>query len=221
MTPGLWQPSVHSEVVFDPSILSLSILASLEFEVALSMLCLLASKRLLYLYQHAGIADMESSSAAFPETPSIVSFSSTEHHRWIFMFAAESPFNIASRVGQDKIHVESIPLGSGRFRLRIRKGERFPSTELEFTNRTTLEIRDGHGKALTVMAFTIPSGPTSGENDLRIELTIEKPAAPSPHTVAQGQGQGAKEEQDSPDSSSSSEAPKSTDSDDSDGMMSP
>src|SRR6478735_8101330 len=55
MTPGLWQPSVHSEVVFDPSILSLSILASLEFEVALSMLCLLASKRLLYLYQHAGI----------------------------------------------------------------------------------------------------------------------------------------------------------------------
>ncbi|KAH7054920.1 hypothetical protein BKA57DRAFT_501453 [Linnemannia elongata] len=208
MTPGLWQPSVHSEVVFDPSMLSLSILASLEFEVALSMLCLLAT-------------DMESSSAAFPETPSIVSFSSTEHHRWIFMFAAESPFNIASRVGQEKIHVESIPLGSGRFRLRIRKGERFPSTELEFTNRTTLEIRDGHGKALTVMAFTIPSGPTSGENDLRIELTIEKPAAPSPHTAAQGQGQGAKEEQDSPDSSSSSEAPKSTDSDDSDGMMSP
>ncbi|KAG0044643.1 hypothetical protein BGZ89_005979 [Linnemannia elongata] len=137
------------------------------------------------------------------------------------MFAAESPFNIASRVGQDKIHVESIPLGSGRFRLRIRKGERFPSTELEFTNRTTLEIRNGHGKALTVMAFTIPSGPTSGENDLRIELTIEKPAAPSPHTAAQGQGQGAKEDQDSPDSSSSSEAPKSTDSDDSDGMMSP
>ncbi|KAG0056669.1 hypothetical protein BGZ89_002061, partial [Linnemannia elongata] len=47
------------------------------------------------------------------------------------------------------------------------KGERFPSTELEFTNRTTLEIRDGHGKALTVMTFAIPSGPTSCKNDLR------------------------------------------------------
>ncbi|OAQ26794.1 hypothetical protein K457DRAFT_1821836 [Linnemannia elongata AG-77] len=64
------------------------------------------------------------------------------------MFAANSPFNIASRVGQDKIHVESIPLGSSRFRLWIRKGEHFPSTELELTNRTTLEIRGGHGKAL-------------------------------------------------------------------------
>ncbi|KAG0044228.1 hypothetical protein BGZ89_006134 [Linnemannia elongata] len=164
---------------------------------------------------------MESSFAALPGTPSTVSFSSTEHHRWIFMFAAKSLFNIASRVGQHKIHVESIPLGNGRFHLRILKGECFPSIEREFTNRTTLEIRDGHGKELTVMAFAIPSGPTSGENDLRVELTIEKSVALSPHTAAQRKGQGAKEEQDSSDTSSSSESPKSTDSDDFDGMMSP
>src|ERR1700744_6508125 len=36
---GLWQSSVHSDVAFDPSMSALSILASLEFEVALSMLC--------------------------------------------------------------------------------------------------------------------------------------------------------------------------------------
>ncbi|OAQ32704.1 hypothetical protein K457DRAFT_16268, partial [Linnemannia elongata AG-77] len=75
------------------------------------------------------------------------------------------------------------------FRLRIQKGERFLSTELEFTNRTTLEIREGHGKALVVMAFTIPRGSTSGENDLRVELTIEKPAALSLNTASQEQEQ--------------------------------
>ncbi|KAK5821429.1 hypothetical protein F5H01DRAFT_318973 [Linnemannia elongata] len=107
------------------------------------------------------------------------------------MFAPESLLNIASRVGQAKIHVESMSLRNGRFRLRIQKGERFLSTELEFTNRTTLEIREGHGKALMAMAFAIPSGSTSGENDLRVELTIEKPAALSPNTASQGQGQEA------------------------------
>ncbi|KAK5809673.1 hypothetical protein F5H01DRAFT_323906 [Linnemannia elongata] len=117
---------------------------------------------------------MESSSAAFSGTPSAASFASTEHHCWIFMFAAESPFNIVSRVEEDKIHDESITLlqittfprsfflvGDWQVPPSGPKGERFPSTELEFTNRTTLEIRDGHGKALTVMTFTIPGGPTS------------------------------------------------------------
>lgn len=41
-----------------------------------------------------------------------------------------------------------------------------------------------------VIAFTVLCGHTSGEHDLRVELSIEKPAVPASHTSAQGQGQG-------------------------------
>ncbi|OAQ26826.1 hypothetical protein K457DRAFT_21821 [Linnemannia elongata AG-77] len=152
---------------------------------------------------------MESSSAAFPGTLSTVSFSSTEHHRWIFMFAAESPFNIVSRVGQDKIHVEGMA------------GSAFGSEKENVSRQLNSSSQQNHSRNQGRSGQGADGGPTSGENDLRVELTIEKPATPSPHTAAQGQGQGAKEEQGSPDSSSSSESPKSTDSDDSNGMMSP
>ncbi|KAK3823931.1 MAG: hypothetical protein JOS17DRAFT_776991 [Linnemannia elongata] len=170
---------------------------------------------------------MESLPGNFPGAPSAVSISTAEHHRWIYMFPAQRTFGFAITDGQDKIRVVSIPIENGGFRLRIRGGNLIPSTELRFTDRTNLEIKGGHRKALKVMAFTIPCSSLSGENDLRVELTIEKPDLPFSLTAAQGQGQGVEEEPHtsdsscSLDSSSSSESPKSTDSDDSNAMMSP
>ncbi|OAQ27640.1 hypothetical protein K457DRAFT_20974 [Linnemannia elongata AG-77] len=55
------------------------------------------------------------------------SFFLIEHHRWIFKFAVKSPFNIASRVGQVKIHAERIPQENCRFCFRIREGNLFTS----------------------------------------------------------------------------------------------
>ncbi|KAH7043016.1 hypothetical protein BKA57DRAFT_441033 [Linnemannia elongata] len=171
---------------------------------------------------------MESLSAAFPGTPSTVSFSFTEHHRWIFMFAAKSPFNIAGRVAKTRFMlspfvwgVASSAIGSEKENISRQLNSSSPTEPLSKSG--TVMARALMGKCRDpqlVTAFTIPSA-TSGENDLRVELTIEKPPALSPHTAAHGQGQGAKEEWDSPDYSSSSESPKSTDSDDSNGTMSP